>query len=205
MSIFQYFSKDANKRAKYIFNTIAPVYAKVDHSLEKSYLRSMDLLSEEIDITGKTILDIGTGTGAWAAMFLDKASSVHGIDFSDKMLAVSTKKHPKIHFSEGNAEHLENIPDQSFDILTASFVLHGVTSDRRNKILLEMLRVSKEAIIIHDFVGKTPLFIRLLEFMEQSDYKNFKKQFYNELSEISQWQTKVIPSRDGSGLYIAKK
>jgi ubiquinone/menaquinone biosynthesis C-methylase UbiE len=206
MSIFHYFSNDSNQRAQFIFNTIAPIYAKVDKTLQSNYSKSIDLLKNEITIKDKSVLDIGTGTGAWAMMFLNnKADVVHGIDFSEKMLEVSKKKHPKIHFSTGNAENLSDIDDGSFDIVTASYVVHGVKADKRAKMINEMQRIAKEVIVIHDFVGKTPIFIRFLEFMEQSDYKNFKKNFCEELKNITGWQTKKITSDDGSGLYIAFK
>lgn len=206
MSLFHYFSSDANKRAKFIFNAIAPVYAKVDKTLDNNYSKSIELLKDTLVINGKKILDIGTGTGAWASVFLkNKAVEVHGVDFSEKMLAVSKLKHPNIHFSLGDAENLSNIADKSFDIVTASYVIHGVKADKRAKILTEMKRIAKEAIVIHDFVGRTPLFVRFLEFMEQSDYKNFKKNFCKELKQITDWKTLKIASKDGSGLYIAIK
>ena len=203
MSILHYFSSDANKRAQFIFNLIAPLYGKVDKSLINNYSKSIELLISEVEIKGKSVLDVGSGTGAWATMFLNcEATNVHGVDFSEKMLVVSKKKHPDITFTYGDAENLNNIPDNSFDIVTASFVLHGVKADRRAKILNEMKRISKEHVIIHDFVGRTPLFVRFLEFMEKSDYKNFKSNFCDELKSIF-IQTKKIPVKDGSGLYIS--
>lgn len=204
MSIIDYFSKDPDKRAKYIFDLIAPVYAVVDGVLDVSYRESIKLLKNEINLSGINVLDIGTGTGAWAAMFLKYSSSVSGIDFSPKMLAKSKKKHPEIDFNIGNAEDLSKIEDDSFDLVTASYVLHGVTADKRAKIISEMKRVSKKYVVIHDFVGRTPLFTRLLEFLEKSDYKNFKKNFCKELQAMFP-ETKKIRSVQGCGLYIANK
>jgi len=204
MSILNYFSKDPDKRAGFIFDFIAPVYGLVDSVLESSYKSSIHLLNTEIDLNNISVLDIGTGTGAWAAMFLKQNNSVQGIDFSQKMLAVSKKKHPGINFSIGNAEDLSEIADNSFDLVTASYVIHGVTADKRAKILSEMKRVSKKHVVIHDFVGRTPLFTRFLEFMERSDYKNFKKNFSKEL-QIMFPETKKIRSVQGSGLYLATK
>ena len=205
MSILHYFSKDSNKRAKFMFNAIASVYAKMDGGLMKSYEKSIDLVKEEIDLENKLVLDIGTGTGAWAAMFMkNNASAVHGVDIATKMLKESKRKHPEIEFSIGNAEKLDQIKDNSYDIVTASYVVHGVKADRRAKIIAEMRRISKKHIIIHDFVGRTALFVRFLEFVEKSDYKNFKKNFCDELKTIFS-NTKRIDAGDGSGLYIAKK
>jgi len=204
MSILHYFSKNVNKRGKFIFNLIAPIYGKVNDTLVKNYLNSISLLDSEIGITGKSVLDVGTGTGAWAAMFIyNKAKYVHGIDFSYNMLNESRKRYPEIEFSIGNAENLNEIKENSFDIVTASYVVHGVKSTRRFDMLNEMKRISNKYVVFHDFVGSTPMLGRFLEFIERSDYKNFKINFCDELKQVFP-EVKKIPSVSGSGLYIAK-
>lgn len=204
MSITHYFSRNPDKRAKFIFNFIAPLYGKLDNKLQEGFKASSVVLDKEIMIAGKSVLDIGAGTGAWGAA-INKlgASNVHGVDFSEKMLNQAKKNHPNINFSLADAEDLSGFKDNSFDIVTASFVLHGVKYKKRNKMLDEMKRISKKHIVLHDFIGKTPLFIRFLECLENSDYKNFKKNFCKELQEKFP-KTKKIPSRYGSGLYIAE-
>ena len=205
MSVIHYFSNDANIRAKFMFDFIAPIYGKVDGALVKSYSKSIELLDSEINIAGKRVLDIGTGTGAWAAKFLSSnAAYVQGVDISPKMLNESKKKHSEITFVIGNAENLHMIKDNSFDIVTASYVVHGVKADRRASMLSEMKRISKKHVVINDFVGSTPLFVRFLEFIEKSDYKNFKRNFCTELKSFFP-ETKKILSVNGSGLYIASK
>ena len=205
MSILNYFSKDPNKRAKFIFDLIAPIYAAVDGVLVKSYKKSIQILKNEIDLEGKSILDIGTWTGAWASMFLNNdVMEIQGVDISSKMLSKGKRKHPKISFNLGDAEDLKEIKDNSYDIVTASYVLHGVKVENRSKIISEMKRISKKHVVIHDFVGRTPLFVRFLEFMEKSDYKNFKLNFSNELKDTFAESKKVI-AKYGSGLYFAVK
>ncbi len=205
MSVFHYFSKDPNKRAKFIFNFIAPIYGRVDNTLAKAFSESTKIIDEEINLENKTVLDLGTGTGAWgAALKYGGAEKVHGIDMAEKMLNQAKKAHPNMTFSIGDVENLNDVADNSFDIVTASFVLHGVKSDRRNLILSEMERISKGHIIINDFIGKTPFFIKFLEFMEKSDYKNFKVNFCNELKDRFK-NVKKIQSKYGSGIYFATK
>lgn len=205
MSLFHYFSKDANKRAKFMFGTIAPIYAKYDPHLVTGYQKAIEKLDNEIRIEGKTVLDIGAGTGAWAKKFVQRnAKKVCGVDLSQKMHKISKDKHPEVEFTIGDAENLADFADSSFDIVTASFVVHGVKKERREKMLSEMKRVSKKYVVLHDFVGKTPVFVRFLEFLEKSDYKMFKKNICKEL-QTKFLNSKKIDSEYGSGLYIAIK
>jgi len=204
MSILHYFSKDANKRAKFIFNLIAPIYAKVDKSLTNNYKDVISLLKDDINLKDKTVLDIGAGTGAWSKAYLHGgAQSVTGVDFSKKMVDVSQAKHPEINFTVGDAENLSDIDSDNFDIVTAAYVLHGVKNNRRQKILSEMKRVSKQYVVIHDFSGRTPIFVRFLEFMEKSDYINFKQSFCDELKQLFN-NVRKVDTKYGSGIYIAE-
>lgn len=205
MSVFHYFSKDPNKRAKFIFNFIAPLYKKVDKYLNNNFENAINIIDKEITISKKTVLDIGTGTGAWINKFLERGGeNLTGIDFSTNMLKQSNKKNLKVNFIYGDAENLENIKDKSFDIVTASFVLHGVKKDVRLKIFNEMLRTSSKYIIVQDFYGKTPFFISILEFLERSDYKNFRKNFTFEINNKIK-SKKVIPLSYGTALYLIEK
>jgi ubiquinone/menaquinone biosynthesis C-methylase UbiE len=205
MSIFNYFSKNPDKRAKFIFNLIAAFYSKFDTSLQNGFKNSVKELDNEIVIAGKSILDIGSGTGAWGAAINKLGpSKLEAVDFSEKMIKQAKKKHPEIKFHHINAEDLSNFETDSFDLVTASFVLHGIKKDQRQVLLNEMKRVSKKYVVLHDFIGKTPVSVKILEFLERSDYKYFKKNICNELK-ANFSSSKKIPTRYGSGLYIARK
>lgn len=205
MGLQHYFSSDPDKRARFIFNFIAHVYGFMSPSLERNFAHSMNAVEKHILVNGQSVMDIGTGTGAWAANFKNRgASQVMGVDFAQKMLLEAKINYPAMQFVQGNAENLEQFADNSFDIVTASFVLHGVKEQKRANILREMRRVSRKHIVIHDFIGKTPLFIRFLEFMERSDYKFFKENFCKELK-LHFINTQRIPIKFGTGIYIAEK
>lgn len=204
MGIKDYFSKNENKRANFIFNFIAPIYGKIAKKIAKNYDDVIDKVDSEVELKGKNVLDIGTGTGSWAIKFFDKKSKkVVGVDFAEKMILQAKKNYPEIEFMTCNAEKLEKISDKSFDISTASFVLHGVKKDRRAKILMQMQRVTKEHIIIHDFAGKVKFSVRILEALEQSDMPYFKDNFETELKEFFS-KVKLIKLKKGGGIYIAK-
>ena len=203
MAFYHYFSKNADKRAKFIFNFIAPVYSRANRLLADNFEKAIKLISDKEEYQNKKIIDIGTGTGAWIATLNKELSpaKASGTDFSEKMLKQAKKKYKGIDFFYGNGENLSNIPDNTYDIATASFVLHGVKADKRTKILNEMTRIASEKLIFQDFIGKTPTVLKVLEFLEQSDYKNFKKNFCNELqNKYKDCYSKYI--RAGTGLYI---
>lgn len=205
MGIRHYFSKDPDKRARFIFNFIAPIYGKLSNSIDRNFVYSMNAVEKHISVKGMAVMDLGTGTGAWAVNFKRRgAKQVTGVDFAGKMLGEAKINYPDMNFIQGDAENLEQFADNSFDIVTASFVLHGVKEPKRAIILNEMKRVSRKHIVIHDFIGETPLFIRFLEFMERSDYKFFKQNFCTELKSHF-GNAKKIPTKFGTGIYLAEK
>lgn len=163
---------------------IAPIYSALDNYVKKGFQRAIHIVVKELDLEGISVLDIGTGPGAWAALFKEHGTSnVHGVNFAQKMINNANKRYaPGITFSIGNAENLSEFEDESFDIVTASFVLHGVKEDKRKKILNEMKRISKQHVIINDYYGPTPAVARFLEYLEKSDYHHFKANFYDELN-----------------------
>lgn len=198
-------SKDTESRAQRIFNKIAAIYSLFDKKLQKTFAHSVSILNREIPVKNKRILDAGTGTGAWAACFYKyHPEKIHGIDFSENMISQAEKNHPNIQFSVASADKLHEFPDNSFDIVTASHMLHGPDQSKREQILKEFKRVSGKYVVLYDFSGKTPIFVRILEFLEKSDYKHFKKNICNELKrEFS--SVKIIHVKYGTALYIAVK
>ena len=204
MSILHYFSNDEEKRSLFIFNLIAPLYGLVDSLLDANFKEAADRLNEEIPLAGKRILDVGTGTGAWASLLQQKGAILTGVDKSPKMLKEARKKHPDITFLQASAEDLSIFPDGAFDLVTASFVLHGVTFPIRNRFLKEMKRVSNRYVVVHDFAGHTQWFVRFLEFMERSDYKYFKRHFCDEMKALFS-RVHKLELTTNNGLYIAEK
>ncbi len=187
------------------FNKIAPLF-KAGDSVLKAYFRpSLEKLVEEVDLKGKTVLDVGTGTGVWAFLMTEKGAIVHGVDFAERMLIKARELYgDKITFSIGDAENLSEFKDNSFDIVTASFVLHGSVKEVRMKMLVEMKRISKNLVVINDFGAKPSLIMRFIEFIEGSDYKNFIRDFHSEMKEHFS-ETKKINVLKGTPVYIGKK
>ena len=204
MSIFHYFSGNEDKRAKFIFNLIAPVYGLIDKSIEQDYIAMAELLNENIPLKGLSVLDVGSGTGSWlSAVNRFGMKQAQGVDFSEKMVRQAMKNHPDLNFVQGSGDNLRMFADNSFDIVTASFVLHGMKRGSRSRVLSEMKRVAKKYVVIHDFHKKTSPAIQILEFFERSDYMNFKKGFEEEMKAHFP-QSHIIPSENGNGLYVGE-
>jgi ubiquinone/menaquinone biosynthesis C-methylase UbiE len=204
MNIINYFSGDEDKRARFIFNLIAPVYGLIDRVVSENYRDIVEELNRQFPLAGRSVLDVGTGTGGWiAALARFPLSEAAGVDFSEKMIRQARKKHPEISFEVVDGKALSPFSDNSFDIVTCSFVMHGMKRPLRQAVLREMFRVARRAVVIHDFYGEIPWSTRLLEKLEKSDYKNFLKTFTGEMKEHTP-NLQIITVNKGNGLYIGR-
>ncbi len=112
------------------FDSIAPRYDRVNQLLSWNLddlwrKRARDMM---LDGTEKSILDLGTGTGKFLKMFLEKKSwdRVAGVDFSQNMLEVAKRDLPQS-VELVNAD-FHNLPfhDGSFDLVVSSYALRSV-------------------------------------------------------------------------------
>jgi len=205
MGLKHYFLGSEDERAQFVFNLIAPIYSLIDKGSEVEFQKMAALLNDHFPLAGKTILDVGCGTGSWIrALGNFNPAKMVGIDFSLKMLHQAQKKHPEIKFIHLSGEDLSALPDNSFDMVTASFVLHGMKTPKRTKVLTEMKRIARKKVVIHDFYTNSHWIIRLLEFLERSDYIHFKQHFADELAKQFP-KTKIMPADNGNALYVGIK
>ncbi len=204
MGFIHYFGKDEDKRSKFIFNLIAPLYGRLSPKISRKYDDIIDVVDRLVGIKDKQILDIGTGTAAWAVKFKEKGAKVVGIDSAEKMVREAKKLYPDMEFYQCEATKLSKFDDESFDIVTASYVLHGVKKPLRTKMLEQISRVCRSDAVFLDFAGKVGLPIRLLEALERSDMPYFKEHFADELKEFFP-KVRLIKLKGGAGLYFAKK
>ncbi len=191
-----------NTKSKVLFDRIAWIYNLLDKPIRKTFNPAIRKLLAEITLDRKRVLDVGTGTGIWGDLIRKHGAIVSGIDHSEKMLIKARKRNQRnIDFTLADGLNLTHFLDNSFDIVTASFVLHGMTADKRERMLLEMKRVSKNVVIIfdHDLGVSSRMFF--LEWLEKSDLSNFNENFFKEFSRLF-INCKKIPVKKGSALYI---
>lgn len=138
-------------RIRKLFNGIAPEYDRLNHILSLGIDRiwRKAAVKEAVGRTDRpAILDVATGTGDFA-IELAKGSRdgiVTGIDISEEMLAIGTRKvlHKKLssRIRLQNAD-CEDLPfgDGSFDRVTAAFGVRNF--ENLHKGLAEMARVTR--------------------------------------------------------------
>jgi ubiquinone/menaquinone biosynthesis C-methylase UbiE len=99
--------------------------------------------------TGETVLDIGCGTGTLAiaaSRAAGPSGSVSGVDPSPEMIAAARAKERRagveVTFEVGAAQALP-FPDDRFDLVTSTLMLHHLPRDAQSAALGEARRVLK--------------------------------------------------------------
>jgi len=99
-------------------------------------------------VAGKTILDVGTGTGRAALALAARGAHVTGVDASAEMLAVAGRRAADaklaVTFLRGDAHGLE-FPDRAFDAVICLRVLMHTPDWRRS--LAELCRVARDCVV----------------------------------------------------------
>lgn len=92
--------------------------------------------------TGKTVIDIGCGTGRTTHPLYNMGFDVTGIDYSEGMIKIALQKYPQIRFEVGNCADMR-FEDRFFD--NAIFSFNGIMLERdydvRAKMFAEVYRV----------------------------------------------------------------
>jgi SAM-dependent methyltransferase len=100
------------------------------------------------DISGRPVLDVGTGTGRAALLLANAGGDVTGVDASEQMLAIARERAlgagRSIRFIQRDAHALE-FADRSFDVAISLRVL--MHSPRWRVALAELCRVSSRRVI----------------------------------------------------------
>lgn len=123
---------------------------------------------------GARLLDVATGTGGQARAFAATAQEVVGVDMSEAMLRVARRKNraPNIAFRQVDAARLP-FEDRSFDAACISFALHEMPASVRDRVVAEMVRVTKPGapIIIVDYRLPSSRIARWLAFHLERAYE----------------------------------
>jgi ubiquinone/menaquinone biosynthesis C-methylase UbiE len=157
-----------------LFNRIAPAYRWFFNYQVKSYNSILNKKWQYLEkYRGGRVLDIGCGTGAFMQALKNHGFQATGIDISFSMLKQALKSGQSC--VAGNAAGFLPFRDNSFDVVTASYVIHGIDAGLRHMLFQEASRVSQGIVLFHDFNGKRHFVTDFVEWVEGGDYFNFIK------------------------------
>jgi ubiquinone/menaquinone biosynthesis C-methylase UbiE len=204
------FSADPRIR---VFDRIAWVYGLLFHAQRLSFRRGFRALRRRLAVPrGARILDIGCGTGAYLSVLKEMGHEVWGVDASPRMIATAERLLHRSGFGRQAArlsvgDPLEglNFPDRHFDLVLTAHVLHGMRQVHRRRFCREARRVSRGLVLFHDYSpagARGPgLVARVLEALERSDYRRFRRTGLGELREVFP-EVEVMPASSGSAWYL---
>lgn len=86
------------------------------------------------------VLDVGIGTGAFAARLAARGARISGVEPSARMRALCQGKHPAFVLTEGTFTALP-FADGTFPAVISSFALHEVAPEKRGVAMAEVARV----------------------------------------------------------------
>ena len=166
----------SKRRKDTLFDTIAPVYGLFFKMQRANFTRVIRRAESSLDLSSYvTVLDVGCGPGALCSVLNEIGLQVTGMDTAAKMLDIA-KRQPEnkgVRFIRASILEQLPFPDKSFDLSFASYVAHGLQKEERKRMYLQMSRVTRHRVIIHDFNKKRGLLTSLLEWLERGDYFRF--------------------------------
>jgi demethylmenaquinone methyltransferase / 2-methoxy-6-polyprenyl-1,4-benzoquinol methylase len=170
--------KEYYARTQKAFGFLAPFYNIM--TLPLIHVRNQVVAIANLSRSSK-VLDVATGTGQQAFAFAKCGHDVTGVDMTESMLKIAGKhnKNGLVNFEVGDATHL-HFKENIFDISCISFSLHDMPLTIREKVLREMVRVTRPKGIIliveydlpHKKISKT-LIYRFVTLYESEYYKQF--------------------------------
>ena len=118
----------ADPRLTSHFRAVAGSYDRM-RPADESWWEVFERMVAAGDLDGRRTLDVGCGTGTFAAALADRGAKVWGVDASTEMLAEARAKGSRAQFKEGNAEALP-FKDGWFERVVMRLSLQHVDRER---------------------------------------------------------------------------
>jgi SAM-dependent methyltransferase len=130
-----------------------------------SMRESGEALVQRIGVTrGMKVLDLGCGDGTTALPAAKLGADVLGVDIARNLVEAGNKRAAdaglaNLKFQEGDASHLDGIPDQTFDLVISIF--GGMFAPKPPEVAREMVRVTKPGgrIVMGNWIPNDPTLV----------------------------------------------
>jgi 2-polyprenyl-3-methyl-5-hydroxy-6-metoxy-1,4-benzoquinol methylase len=103
-------------------------YNRACYRLRRRVL-TRSLAAEGFEPRGKTVLDVGCGTGFFTAYYLERGARVTGVDIASTSVETLSRRHPEATFILADVGE-QPVPGR-FDLVNAFDVLYHITDDAR--------------------------------------------------------------------------
>lgn len=184
------------------FQFIAPFYGLFFKPQVLGYSWVIGKHISALDLAGcETILDLGSGTGAFGRCWQDLGYKVTAVDASPAMVRLCLKN--GLQCQEQDILEGLNFPDDHFDVVVCAYVAHGFSFVDREKLYRESARVARNLVLFHDFGGKPSFSVSVIEKMEGSRYREFISRTPGEMKEFFR-RVDVLPLSSWTRWYICR-
>jgi len=167
-------------------------YSQTRQEITVTEHKTFQLLAENVDVRGKSVLDFGCGDGYYSIRFADMgACEVIGIDASTSFVDIAKEKHAhdNIHYIVANGNALP-FSDGTFDVVFSNFVIqHFQDSSQPLKEIYRVLKpdgwllmVIPTAELENPGLANTLVTINLREVLTVRNYLKTKVQIDAELA-----------------------
>lgn len=195
----------SGKNHSKLFSAIAPFYNFAFSSQFNTYKKLLRENAWRLSRDIETVLDMGCGTGAFALALSEFGYTITAVDASEKMVKIAKRNLRETGVEVIRGDFFERLPfkDGSFDLLVASYVVHGHRREEREKFYKESKRLCVKELLLHEFFPNRNPLVSFVEFLEGSDYQSFVGAAHEELKEFYPVVEKVRLSPT-SGWYICR-
>jgi 2-polyprenyl-3-methyl-5-hydroxy-6-metoxy-1,4-benzoquinol methylase len=117
----------------------------------------------QVDVSGKNVLDYGSGDGGFSFELARRGAVVEGIDISESLVEFATRRIPegvlRPKFSVRDA-HATGFPDESFDYVFGNGILHHLELERAYREVARVLKPGGRAFFMEP-MEQHPLLVLL--------------------------------------------
>ena len=139
-----------NDRANREFDSdLSIVLFQDKENSEQRHAEEKKLLAENIDISGKKVLEVGCGIGRWAEALYDKCDYFLGIDYSENLIEIAnnSNEYDNCKFQVMSALDIkldELLIEPPFDVIIISGVLTYINDEDLPVLMGELNKVGSE-------------------------------------------------------------